>query len=452
MSADESSSRPETDDCPLPLAAQQRNSLIYGLFWCLFYFAAPITYVGNTHANLLKQFTDSDITANLPHAFYQWFTACPILVAWFLPQPKVLRPLIVGALSAMTLAAALVAGALWLRSSASLVVAATILFGTIFGAANGILVTAMWEVVRRGTSSRLRGRTMSLAFGIGPLFACAGSVLQQMVMNPEPFRLTAGISIPTFGLGFPLNYLAMFSAGVPVLALATLLGTQFVLPAESAGWPADRIETHHPGQAALRSLTEFFTHRPVLFASLAYLLVYSGGNAIFDNVSLHARDVLGDEIEDTQGIQSFLRFSFKSVTGLCLGWLLARTSPRAPVLATTALLLIGIAWVLGSSGYWYLLSAGLLGAGELFGAYFPNYVVSASSKSTVRANVALLNLLGSFVGFASVGYGLISEAYGRTATFFTAGGLLILSVGLILATLPPRPTAPDEPSEVPAAH
>lgn len=452
MSADESSSRPEIDDCPLPLAAQRRNSLIYGLFWCLFYFAAPITYVGNTHANLLSQIGSTDFTANLPHAFYQWFTACPILVAWFLPQPKVLRPLIVGALSAMTLAAALVAGALWLRTSASLVVAATILFGTIFGAANGILVTAMWEVVRRGTSSRLRGRTMSLAFGIGPLFACAGSVLQQMVMNPEPFRLTAGLSIPTFGLGFPFNYLAMFGAGVPVLALATLLGTQFVLPAESGPAVVDSGEARHAGQAALRSLTEFFAHRPVLFASLAYLLVYSGGNAIFDNVSLHARDVLGSEIEDTQGIQSFLRYSFKSVTGLCLGWLLARTSPRAPVLATTALLLVGIAWVLGSSGYWYLLSAGLLGAGELFGAYFMNYVVSASSKSTVRANVALLNLLGSFVGFASVGYGLISQAYGRPATFYSAGGLLILSVGLILATLPPRPTAPDESRETSASH
>jgi hypothetical protein len=452
MSADDLSSNPRTGDCVLPRSLQQRNSLIYGLFWCLFYFAAPITYVGNTHANLLSQFGSTDFTANLPHAFYQWFTACPILVAWFLPQPKVLRPLIVGALSAMTLAAALVAGALWLRTSASLVVAATILFGTIFGAANGILVTAMWEVVRRGTSSSLRGRTMSLAFGIGPLFACAGSVLQQMVMNPEPFRLTDELSIPSFGLEFPVNYLALFGAGVPVLALATLLGSRFVLPTEGESHVADSAGVPHPGQAALRSLTEFFTHRPVLFASLAYLLVYSGGNAIFDNVSLHARDVLGSEIEDTQGIQSFLRFSFKSVTGLCLGWLLARTSPRAPVLATTALLLVGIAWVLGSSGYWYLLSAGLLGAGELFGAYFPNYVVSASSKSTVRANVALLNLLGSFVGFASVGYGLISQAYGRPATFYSAGGLLILSVGLILATLPPRPTAPDESRETSAFH
>lgn len=450
MSADDSSSGPPAGDCPLPWHLQQRNSLLYGLFWCLFYFAAPITYVGNTHANLLSDLGASDFTANLPHAFYQWFTACPILVAWFLPQPKVLRPLIVGALSAMTFAAVLVAGSLWLRISTSAVIVSVILFGTIFGAANGILVTAMWEMVRRGTSSHLRGRTMSLAFGVGPLFACAGSVLQQMVMNPEPFPLTAHYSIPTFGLKFPLNYLALFGGGVPVLALATLLGTQFVVPTSGGDTEADPTETAQPLRAARRSLAEFFTHRPVLFASLAYLLVYSGGNAIFDNVSLHARDVLGSQVEDTQGIQSFLRFSFKSVTGLCLGWLLARTSPRSPVLATTGLLLLGIAWVLNSSGYWYLLSAGLLGAGELFGAYFPNYVVSASSKSTVRANVALLNLLGSFVGFASVGYGLISNAYGRTATFFTAGGLLLLSVALILMTLPPRPTAPDEPAPNPA--
>ncbi|MFM8286156.1 MAG: MFS transporter [Planctomycetaceae bacterium] len=148
--------------------------------------------------------------------------------------------------------------------------------------------------------------------------------------------------------------------------------------------------------------------------------------------------------DDTQGLQNLLRFSFKAVTGLALGWLLATRGPRAALVATTGLMLLGMGWALQVTGWWYLLTSGLLGAGELFGAYFPNYVASASSRRSVRANIALLNLLSTGVGFASVLYGWLAATYGLRSSFYAAASLLALALVLIFQTLPRRPQPPDE--------
>ena len=99
---------------------------------------------------------------------------------------------------------------------------------------------------------------------------------------------------------------------------------------------------------------------------------------------------------------------------------------------------------MNASGWWYLVTAGLLGAGELFGVYFPNYITTASAKSQVRANIAYLNLLGALVGFASVIFGQISDRFGRIASFHAATGVLILAMLLIIFALPARPTPREE--------
>jgi fucose permease len=143
------------------------------------------------------------------------------------------------------------------------------------------------------------------------------------------------------------------------------------------------------------------------------------------------------------GTQNFLRFGFKAVIGVFLGWLLLKTHPKAMLLTTTTILLIGMGWALNASGQWYLISFGLLGAGELYGVYFPNYIATASAKSHVRVNIAYLNLVGSLVGFASVIFGLISDRFGRIASFHTATGVLIVALILIIVALPSRPTPRD---------
>ena len=416
------------DDCPLEGKQQERNMLCFAGLWCCIYLSAPVGYVGVTHANLLNQLGEPDKIANMPHAVYQWMSAFPILVAWFLPHPKWLKPLIVGSLTAKAIVTALVALSIWMPWSNSIVSATVITHGAVFGAANGVLITTLWEVVSRGVSTQRRGRTLSLTFGIGPLLACVGSLLQQMLFDKEP--LTGA----SFGLEFPTSYLALFAGAVPVMLLSVFVGSLFVVPV-----PECEQVTASRMTEILSGLRQFFTYPPLVLAAVAYLLVYSGGNAIIDTVSLHSKEVLGERANDTVGIQNFLRFGFKAVAGALLGLLLAKTNPKATLLTTTGILLFAMGWVLNSSGWWYLISAGLLGAGELFGAYFPNYVTTASAKSQVRANMAYLSLLGSLVGFASFFFGKISDNFGRIKTFYTATGILVLAMILIITALPARP-------------
>jgi MFS family permease len=433
--ADERDSQTETaaaesaeDDCPLAPRDQSRNVLCFAGFWCIYYLAAPVSYVGINHANLLKDLGNSDTVANLPHAVYQWLTAFPILVAWFLPQPKLVKPLLVIPLVGMAIASAAVSAALWLELPSTTVSVAVIAHGAVLGACNGVLVTTLWEALRRGVSTARRGQALGVTFGVGPLLACVGSLAQQALFAKEP---VGGIEL---GIEFPQNYLALFAASVPLLLLAIVASASFVVPLPPEEPPSESRFAEIVG-----GLRHFFTYRPIVFGAVAYLLVYSGGNAILDNVSMHAKDVLGEDSARTMGTQNFLRFAFKAVTGGLLGWLLAKTNPKATLLTTTAILLFGMAWALNASGRWYLISAGLLGAGELFGAYFPNYVATASAKSQVRANIAYLNLLGSLVGFASVIFGQISDRFGRIASFHTASGVLVVAMILIIVALPARP-------------
>jgi hypothetical protein len=480
--ADHHSSQTETpaaadepeNDCPLAPRDQTRNVLCFAGFWCIYYLAAPISYVGVNHANLLKDLGNSDTVANLPHAVYQWLTAFPILVAWFLPQARLIKPLLVIPLVGMAVASAAVAaalwmkmpsslmsvavmaqgavlgtcdgvfgtssvastaltGALWMKKSAIIVSVAVIAHGAVLGACNGVLVTTLWEALRRGVATARRGLALGVTFGVGPLLACVGSLAQQALFSEEPI---GGVAL---GLAFPQNYLVLFAASVPLLLLAIAASASFVVPL-----PAQEAVGESRVAEIVSGLRHFFTYRPIVFGAVAYLLVYSGGNAILDNVSMHAKDVLGESSGTTMGAQNFLRFGFKAVTGVFLGWLLAKTNPKATLLTTTAILLIGMGWALSASGWWYLISAGILGSGELFGAYFPNYIATASAKSQVRANIAYLNLLGSLVGFASVIFGLISDRFGRIASFQTASGVLVVAMVLIIVALPAQPTPRGE--------
>lgn len=428
-----SESNPQVeDDCPLPVAQQARNIFCFAGFWCLYYLAAPVSYVGLTHANLLKELGNSDTVANLPHAVYQWLTAVPVLAAWFFPQPRMLKPLLVIPLVSMAAITLAVALTIWMGMSPGLVTAVVIAHGAVLGMSNGVLLTTLWEVLRRGVSTSRRGQALGVTFGVGPLFACVGSLFQQALFAKNPI---AGMSL---GLAFPDNYRVLFAVAAPLMLLETLIAASFVVPL-----PPDEPASESRFREIVGGLRDFFTYRPLVIGAVAYLLVYSGGNAIFDNVSLHAKDVLGEDSATSMGTQQFLRFGFKAVAGIGLGWLLAKTNAKSLLLTTTAILVIGMGWVLNVGGQPYLIAFGLLGAGELFGVYFPNYIATSSSKSQVRANMAYLSLLGSLVGFASVLFGLISDRWGRIASFHTATGILLAAMVLMAVVLPARPAPQD---------
>ena len=451
------------EDCSLPVSIQNRNIWCFATFWSVYYLAAPVSYIGLTHANLLKAFGNSDTISNLPSAVYLWLTALPVLAAWMFPHARHLKPLAlvsVGLMVSITAAVALTLSSAGANSIAltfhtlaitfkngfsitfgeqvqlSYGTLIVILHGAVFGAANGILLTAMWDFLRRGVSTSRRGKALGLTFGIGPLLACVGALLQDLMFDGKLF---GGWS---FGLKFPNNYMTLFAVVSPLLLIAGIAVALFRIPidassAKSGGTPLSEIAA---------GLRQFVRNRNVLLAVVIYVIVYSGGNAIFQNVSLHAQSVLGSE-SNTLGLQSFLRFGFKAVAGALLGWLLATASPRATLLATTSILLIGMTWALSSTGWWFMLTFGLLGAGELFGAYFPNYVTTASRKSFVRINMAYLNVLTALTGFSSLIFGAIADAYGRIASFYASASLLLFAMILICLLLPANPTPKEDDTQ-----
>lgn len=458
------------DDCPLPVGVQRRNIYCFAAFWGIYYLAAPISYIGLTHANLLKALGNNDTICNLPSAVYLWLTVVPVLAAWFFPNPKYLKPLgllSVGLMAAMTAAVAVTLG---MGATPAVSTVVVIAHGAVFGAANGVLFTALWDSVKRGVSTSRRGAALGLAFGAGPLLACVGALLQDALFDGKFF---GGHS---FGLKYPHNYLALFAVVSPLLLGAGVVLSLFTLPR-----PGELVlEVQSPWREITAGLKQFFEKRTVWYAVVLYVVVYSGGNAIFSNVSLHAKAVLGREgttslissalgqagglptpwqigwagealiktETDTLGVQSFLRFGCKAVAGVLLGWLLAASSPRAAMLATTATLLVGMGWALNSTGWWFMATFGLLGAGELFGVYFPNYVATASEKKFVRVNIAYLSVLSGLVGFSSLAFGAIAEAYGRIASFYVAAGVLAFALLLICVLLPPDPTPREKAPEL----
>lgn len=463
------------DDCPLPVAAQNWNIFCFATFWAIYYLVAPVSYIGTTHANILSQLGNSDEISNLPSAVYLWLTFIPVVVSWIFPHPHDVKRLSMISVVIMTLVTAAVAVALWMKTTPQMKTIVVIAHGALFGAANGFLITALWDVLRRGVSTSRRGKALGYTFGIGPVFACVGSLYQD-VLNDG--LLTGGRA---FHLQFPMNYIALFAPAAPLILLAGMIISRFVEPDVPAGDVPDRDQW----KEIVEGLRQFFRSRVVLFTIVIYVIVYSGGNAILTNMSLYAKNVMGDATY-TVGMQQLLRFGFKAVAGALLGLLLAKVNPRATLLATTSILLAGMAWALVSGGWgWpFMLTFGILGAGELFGAHFPNYVTTASAKKYVRINMAYLGVLSALIGFSAYGFGKIStyygnqyaeeqtpqlfaryrptmgdeeaqkqagiegkklgERHGRIVSIYVAAGVLVAGLAMIVALLPANPTPRED--------
>ena len=96
----------------------------------------------------------------------------------------------------------------------------------------------------------------------------------------------------------------------------------------------------------------------------------------------------------------------------------------------------GMLWALLVPGYGYLFAFGLLGAGELGGAYFPNYVASLSTVDAGTRNLAILTLATPAASFAPALHGYLTDRIGFRASFLFgicaasgAAALLLASKG-----------------------
>lgn len=415
-------------------ADERRNVLIFATITSLIYLSAPILYVGFVQASLCKSLEASDLVANMPSAAYLAMSWTPVVVAWLYPEASVLRKTMSLSFWAMSLASAGMGLVLTARAPASASIVALVLHSGILGAANAIAFTLNWEAISRGSSDRMRGMALGLAFGWGPLFAVIGSLGAQLLLKHEllGWRPTSG-TLP----GAPLSYALLFFSTGATMAFAAVVCRAYRIPLPDEEPPRESFNT-----AVFGGFAAIARDRILFLACVAYLLMYCG-NVIQNNMNIFTHEATGRSSEELAGYQLALRFSFKMVAGMCLGWLLARTNPKAPLLVIGALQIAAVLWVLMVPGLWFLLAFGLNGAAELFGVYYTNYPIACSRKERIRRNVAALMLMSSVVGFAPLLYGWISDHWGLRASFLAA--LLILggTVVLVAAKLPRHP----KPSE-----
>ncbi len=482
-------------ECPLTWPQQRWNLILFAVCTGMQYLAAPVLYVGITQASLCDHLGADARTANLPGTLYFAMTAMPALIAWCFPRVSSLKRTLSLCYGATALMLALLAMTLALPVSPVVKLAMVIVQGGVSGAMMPAAIALLWEAMARGSDESRRGFALSLAFGAGPLLAVLGSFGQTMLLGGNLFGLRFT------GLEYPTGFIVLFAAGAPAMGVTALLAQLFIItPVEQepprepvaavmglliglplmfasvtfmqlAGPSESRLQllpllgTICATGAALAFIYHFrsiLRQRVLLLATLVTVLVYSG-NVIPSNMNLYSTDALGDLPEKYAGVQNLLRFSFKVVAGVFLGWVLTRTNPRAGMLVTSCIFLAAQVWAIFVTGPWYLVAFGLHGAGELIGVYAPNYLVSASRRDELRRNMAFMTML--MVPAAPAGYlygaivdgvkradwtpwGMNSATLGFRLSFLTCATLILSGIILALARLPTTP----QPSRTDVAH
>jgi len=436
MATDEARNDPDRKTAGFPLSdrEQARNIVLFAAVWGLVYLAAPVLYVGLVQAALLEKLGADKATSNLPASIVLWMTPVPVLIAWLIPYVRHLKSVVCVAFLVSTAMGMVVVLAL-LRPTPNWVIPAVLLHAGALGATNGTIAAFMWELLGRGVLEARRGHAFSLAFGVGPILAVIGSLGSQLVLGGE-LRWS-----PVDHLDFRWNFALLYAASVPATALAALLVTRMVVPQPSVE------PVRQPFFSGIfGGLGEFLRNRWIATTIIAYLLVYAG-YMILPTMTLYTKTMTGAAAQDYVGYQNALRFGCKVLAGVFLGWLLTRTHPKANLLVTATLCLAGVLWVLVAPGKWFLLGFGILGAGELFGVYFPNYVLCCSAKSNMRRNMAFVSLVVTPAGFAPIFYGQIvdgfesfrGEKFAFQMSFTAAVVVLIGGILVVLFGLPRRP-------------
>jgi predicted MFS family arabinose efflux permease len=125
-----------------------------------------------------------------------------------------------------------------------------------------------------------------------------------------------------------------------------------------------------------------------------------------------------------------LRFGVKSLAGFGLGTLAQRRGARITMMVTVGLVGSALVWPFFFSGMPYLLAFGLMGAGELGGVYFVNYVISISDPARTTRNLVLLSLVSPASALDPAIHGRIADSLGFNASF--AVGITMAALSLLL--------------------
>lgn len=421
---------PATVVCPLSIRQQHRNLVRYAVHMSMIYLAAPAVYVGNLDAVLLNKLGYSDKVANLPAAAYLWSTApLMVLFAWYFCYVRMLKPVLVASY-AVSVIAGLIAVVSLLQPTSDWLVATMVVRAMLLGCSLGICSIFEWEILARGVDEQRRGFALGLAFGVGPVLAVISSLGTQLVLDGKLGPLRTGT------LDFPADFIFLFATSTLIMAIPAISSTRYIVPFPPTESPREPLIS-----GVLGGFREFLGSRLLVFATVGFLLTMLGSDTVLPSVVLYTKEAIGEAPQKYAGYQFAMRFGFKVAAGFALGWMLVRTNPRAGLLTTTSLCLAGLIWALSVTGQWYLVSFGLLGAGELYYVYYTNYLTSSSPASQVRRNLAYANLLALPVAFAPVLFGVISDSYGLSFSIELAAVLLVGTLFLVYWTLPRRPNA-----------
>jgi MFS family permease len=397
------------------------NGRIFALSYVLVYFAAPILYVGVIHAALNDRLGASATIANLPASAYLVAAFLPLILSSFIPYRLERAVLVVSYLvSAASLAA--VSITLILPFSADARIAAVIGQALIQGFCGNAAQVYGYQCLRRGTTTQGRAKALKFTFTFTPISAAIGSLAAQFV-------LSGGLAFLTHPSEFALIYLV----GAPCSLGVALLSHRYQL--------VEIKEVKHRSllKKIAQGLRHYRANRTLRLIWISYLLWYFALNAM-PNLSLYTRIAMGREPQDFSGFIMALRFGFKAVGGFFLGTLAVRRGVRSPVVAAVFLVGAAILWAWSVPGYFYLFAFGLLGAGELGGAYIPNYVVTLSSAAAATRNLAILALVSPVSALAPALHGALTDAFGFQASFLLAIATALIAL-LIVLRLPTTPSA-----------
>lgn len=428
-------------DCSLTEREQTRNLLLVAVNTGLMFLASPVLFIGVVHAALAEQLGVSATAANLPAAAYLVLSVLPLFVSWYFPQVGLLRRVLVLCYTALAAMSAAVMAVLLGSAPPGVILAVLILQGAVVGGARTVAVAFEFEVLGRAVAASRRGSALGLAYGVGPVLAIVGSLGGQLLLTGHIGELHVG------RLDFPANFAALFAASIPVLGLGAWLSSRYVIP-----MPAVEPQRQPFRAGVFGGFREYLGQAVVRRASLIAIVVLAGYQVI-SNLTLYTRDVLGEAAAEYAGYQNAVRFGCKATVGVFLGWLLTRSNPKTTVLTAAAIGLSGVLWAVAASGPWFLLSFGLLGAGELFGIHITNYILCCAPAALVRRYMAFSMLTLFAAAPAGTLYGRITDCFpgaarasGFQLSFCTAAVLIGSGIGLALF-LParPRPFPRSEP-------
>lgn len=394
----------------------RHNGWVFFLAFLLGYFAAPVTYVGIVQATLCNKLGASATVSNLPLSGYLVANIAPLFAACWIPL-RLERSLVVwsNTIAASLLTAVFVA--LLLPLDKATLLAIVIVQSLLMGIASSLSGIYLYQCLGRGSSEAGRARALKRTFTWAPVSAVAGSLLAQFILN-------GGIPFMTF----PSDFATLYLIGIPCRLTAAWATGRFDLPLIE-----DQPQRHFfPYLAA--SLKEYLHSTPLVLLWVSFFLWYSTLN-VMPNLSLYTRQTMERDPKELAGLVMALRFGFKSLGGWFLGAAALRWGVRMPVMLTVVLVGGAALWASVVPGYAYLLAFGMMGAGELGGAYFLNYALALSTPVTGARNLSIVNLATPLSSLTPALHGRLADRFGFLVSFACAVCTALVALCLV-ARLP----------------